>query len=224
MNTSFIEKDIREIPKGVNAKLILRHSLRPSLKNIEDPDNVSLTNEGLKIAYDFGAKLDYPIGELISSKVLRCRQTIEQIQQGSRVKHTKTIDLVDMKMFYTYDSILSDITFKEEKNGKSIISKLLSNEALPGFYTLDKCVSNFLDYIFAIGNIKNSLDIICTHDFQIMYFVSWLFKYSSDIEFIKNQWPRIMEGVVLWGVRNDFYCIWRSNIKHFVDSREIVRI
>ena len=28
IDESFIEKDIREIPKGVNAKLILRHSLR----------------------------------------------------------------------------------------------------------------------------------------------------------------------------------------------------
>lgn len=210
-----MEESTRLIPPDVNVKLMLRHSLRQSLKGIEQPENVSLTIKGEKLAYDFGANLEYPIGTVCSSVVQRCQQTVDYILKGKNIDNHTAIKLIDMRKFYASDVLLSNQNFDLIKSGKILISKLLKNENIPGFYSIKECAEKQLDFIFDIGNKWSTIDLFCTHDFQIMCLVSWLFNYSSDVEFIRKEWPQMLEGVFFWGSRDDFYCIWRANVMHF---------
>lgn len=210
------------IPPDVNVKLILRHSYRPSIKGIDNSDNISLTIKGKEMAFKFGLGLCCPIGVIYSSQLLRCIQTCQFILKGTCISNTTTINTIDMRRFYSSDLVLSEKTFHQEKNGKLVVSKMLNNDILPGFISIEKCANRQLDFIFGIGNKKSTIDIFCTHDFQLMCLISWLYNYSSDVDLIRKEWPQMLEGVFIWGNRDDFYCVWRSNIKHFINNEECI--
>ena len=64
-------------------KLLFRHSIRPSLKGVSDTLSISLTEEGINIAYEFGKNLPWSIGIVSTSLANRCIQTVEQIIKDS---------------------------------------------------------------------------------------------------------------------------------------------
>lgn len=67
-------------PDDTNLKLIIRHSIRPEIKTIDQ--NVSLTEDGEILAYQLGMSLDIPLGSLVCSPSIRCKQTCEEIVRG----------------------------------------------------------------------------------------------------------------------------------------------
>ena len=207
------------IPDGENIKLVIRHSIRYSLKEQFEPDNVPLTREGMHLALHFGKGLHYPIGEVYSSNILRCLQTAEFIMEGYDSKSKYDIKPIDMKSFYCKDKFLCDKAFDEEDNGKSIVAKLNNGDCIPGLLSLEESVEALLDFLFSTGNHDNQLDLYCTHDFQMMLLISGLFDRSTEQNKIKENWPMMLEGLLFWGCRNDFTCIWRGEAKHYVNAK-----
>ena len=67
---------------GENIKLVIRHSLRPRLKGVKKHEDVRITPEGEALARDFGESIQYTIGELHSSMIPRCIQTLEYIMDN----------------------------------------------------------------------------------------------------------------------------------------------
>lgn len=76
-----------------------------------------------------------------------------------------------------------------------------------------------LDYIFDNGNIENTVDLFCTHDFQMAILYAYLFDFGKiKDDFIKNKWPMMLEGMIIWGARNHFWCSWRNEVKEFINT------
>lgn len=218
MNNCSICQDMKEIAKlvpcGVNAKLVLRHSIRGTLKGVDFPDEVSLTTEGIKKAVEFGKNLHFSIGDIFSSNVLRCVQTVKCIIEGAAGLTEYPISLVDMRQFYSNDNEQSFRTFISEKSGKNVVVKLSNGITLPGFYSIREIALNQLNFIFGTGGKPSCLDIYCTHDFQLICLISALFKNVDNIEDVQSNWPNMLEGVFVWGTIDNFHCIWRDNICH----------
>ena len=206
------------IPFGENVKLVIRHSIRESLKGVELPDEVPLTTEGRNMAINYGKNLCNPIGEVYSSNVLRCVQTVRCIIEGASDSIEYPISLVDMRQFYTYDIQQSFRTFVSEKNGKNVVVKLSNGISLPGFYPIRDIALNQLKFIFGTGGQPSRLDIYCTHDFQLICLISAIFKTIVNIDEVNNNWPQMLEGIYLWGNIDNFYCVWRQNICHIVNQ------
>lgn len=205
------------IPCGMNSKLVIRHSIRNSLKESEFPDEVSLTNDGISKAFDFGKNLNIQIGDVYTSNVLRCIQTVKCIIEGADDLRNHPVSLIDMRQFYTDNIQQSFKTFISEKNGKNVAAKLSKEIPIPGFYPIRDIALNQLKFIFSTGGKPSCIDIYCTHDFQLICLISALFKNIQNIEDINSNWPQMLEGVLIWGNINDFYCVWRNNICHIVD-------
>ncbi len=204
------------IPNNVNVKLVIRHSTRNSLKGVEKPDDIPLTEDGMTKAINFGKGLKLSIGDVYSSTATRCRQTIDCILDGANIK--RSIETIDMSKYYASDIIESINTFKKEGSGKNVLLKLSNNISLPGFYSIRKCTLNQLNLIFNSIENRPTIDIYCTHDFQIMCIISALFKKINSMETIKENWPNMLEGLFFWGNLNDFYCIWRGEKIHIKDQ------
>jgi hypothetical protein len=82
-------------------------------------------------------------------------------------------------------------------------------------YDLDTSVKRLLDYVFSIGNNKNEIDIFCTHDFQLVMLLLYFFGVNEENynNLLNGKWPLMLEGMFLWGSRNDFNIIWRRENK-----------
>ena len=119
----------------------------------------------------------------------------------------------------TKERDLSDRVFVDYNYRSDIIIHKLSTDGLPGFNTIEDAAKIMLDFIFANGNDGNTVDLFCTHDFQMAILYAYLFDFTASEEELKyNKWPMMLEGMVFWGTRSHFWCSWRDEIKEFMNK------
>jgi hypothetical protein len=112
----------------------------------------------------------------------------------------------------------ADKTF-HKLHAKGILKGFILNDIMPGVYDLNTSVKRMLDYIFSNGNSKNTVDIFCTHDLQIAMLL--LYFFGTNEEYYnqlcnEKEWPMMLEGMFLWGGKNNFNIVWRGIVKEIV--------
>ncbi len=212
-----MQKGAEKVPLGENCKIIFRHSIRGKIESGVGRE-VELTNEGVELARSFGKHLEYDIGFVASSSCKRNIQTCEEILFGKNTDKKIVIAPNELEGPQTKNRELSDKVFEELNFKSDEIIFRLNNESLPGFNSIGFATKIMLDFIFSNGNEKNTADLFCTHDFQMAILYSGLFNFGKTKESIQqNKWPMMLEGMILWGTRNHFWCSWRNEIKEFVN-------
>lgn len=204
--------------KGTNMKLVIRHSIRPSLKGVDFSNsiNIGLTEEGIEMAFTFGNGLSIPLGFVSSSESIRCVQTIEAILDGANTNYSKI----------ETSRILTSPAIKNQKeamktlcntNLKQVAYLLSINQQVIGFTNIRTTSEMILDYIFESGNEENSLDIYCTHDFNIVILLLFFWPSINTYKLITENWPEPLEGVIICGNRNEFEVYWRNYFFHYTN-------
>ena len=202
----------QSIPDNINVKMILRHSFRPPFVGEKDYRTEKLNDYGILKAIEFGKSIDYPTGDLYSSKVERCVQTLYYMTEGSpNIK----IAAEYLTYVFTYDNKLADTQIRSIGSLKETILKLKEGTVIPGLFPIHCTVKKMLDFIFQTGNKGHSMDIYCTHDFQIAMMIVVMFDDVTTLDAIRSNWPEMLEGLFLYGTRNTFTCIWRGTSKQF---------
>ena len=213
-----MEKGATCVPEGANCKIVFRHSIRGDIKDGTMGREVQLTNEGIELARSFGRGLRYDIGFFASSSCGRNIQTCNEILFGKEVKKDLVIASNELEGPQTKDRYVSDKVFVDYNYRSDVIINKLVTAGLPGFNSIEKAAKIMLDFVFANGNGGNTVDMFCTHDFQMAILYAYLFDFTSSEEELKhNKWPMMLEGMIFWGDRNHFWCSWREQIKEFVD-------
>ena len=213
-----MEKGAEKVPVGANCKIVFRHSIR---EKIEDGigREVRLTNEGKELARSFGRGLGYDIGFFATSTCDRNIQTSNEILFGKGVKKDLVKAHKELECPQTKDRALSDTIFKEMNFRSEKIILKLNTEGLPGFNSIPEAAKIMLDFIFSNGNKAKTVDLFCTHDFQMAILYAYLFDFAKTQQSIdENKWPMMLEGMIFWGTRNHFLCSWRGEIKEFINA------
>lgn len=212
-----METGAEKVPTGENCKIIFRHSIRGKIESGVGRE-VELTNEGIELSRMFGKHLEYDIGFVASSSCKRNIQTCKEILYGKGVEKEIILAPNELEGPQTKDRVLSDKAFEDLKFKNDEIIFQMNNKNLPGFNSIETATKIMLDFMFANGNKTNTVDLFCTHDFQMAILYSGLFGFGKTKESIKqNKWPMMLEGMVLWGKRNHFWCTWRNETKEFIN-------
>ena len=215
-----MEKGAACVPDGANCKIVFRHSIRGNIKEGTIGREVQLTDEGIELARSFGRGLGYGIGFFASSSCNRNIQTCNEILLGKGMKKDLAIASKELEGPQTKERDLSDRVFVDYNYRSDIIIHKLSTDGLPGFNTIEDAAKIMLDFIFANGNDGNTVDLFCTHDFQMAILYAYLFDFTASEEELKyNKWPMMLEGMVFWGTRSHFWCSWRDEIKEFMNNK-----
>ena len=213
-----MEKGALLVPSGANCKIVFRHSIRGKIESGIGRE-VMLTNEGIELARSFGRNLNYDIGVIASSSCDRNIQTCNEILKGKKVQKSIIIASKELEGPQTKDEKVCGMFFEKMNFRSDIIIHKLVTEGIPGFNTIEDAAKIMLDYIFANGNAENSVDLFCTHDFQMAILYAYLFGFKSSEEELKyTKWPMMLEGMICWGTRNHFWCSWRDQIKEFINK------
>ncbi len=203
----------KDIPIDQNMKIIMRHSIRHPIDSVENQSEVELTNEGKALAMHFGRSINRTIGFLGSSDARRCIQTLDCISKGANAQSEINIMNHQLRDPHALDGRVCEESFKKLPV-ESIFYRLKNGIRLPGFRTLIESVKIMLDGIFSYGNRENTLDLFCTHDFQIALLASDLFDFGEPIDDrTGSEWPMMLEGIIFTGNRNCFKAYWRNNTK-----------
>jgi broad specificity phosphatase PhoE len=208
-------------PEGHNIKILIRHSIRQEIKEnagMEEIKNAQLTNEGRKIAERFGKELGSDIGTVSSSYSQRCIDTCYEIINGFNENYIAYNSAV-LKTKMLQSTHCKD---GPEKNGtwaklgtEGIFDGFVKNIDMPGFYNLEESVNRILDYIFETGNKNNTVDIFCTHDFQIAMLLLFFYGNTQELKdkIFSTDWPLMLECMFLWKDKNNLNFSWRGEIK-----------
>jgi hypothetical protein len=212
-----MEKGAEKVPNDTNCKIIFRHSIRHRI-DLNDIRATELTNEGIELAKSFGRGIGCKIGFVGSSTCTRNIQTCEEIFNGCGyvlpINHARN----ELELPQVNNKELSNKTFKEYNFENTRIIYALKNNGLPGFNSLEKASKIMFDYMFSNGNKENTVDLFCTHDFQMAILYAHLFDFGkTKDDFAKYKWPMMLEGMITWGTKSHFWCSWRGEIKEFVD-------
>ena len=199
-------------------KLVFRHSLRPPLYNVNNPDNVLLSEEGLLRAREFGNQISLPIGEIHSSHIERCVQTSKCIIESKKLNSEVILSRDVLGDVFSVDRDIANASIRHFSL-KGVIKKMIDEESVPGLRKMEDCVRDLLDYFFGTGNTIGTVDLYCTHDFHIAMLYAVLFRESATMDEIISNWPDMLEGMVFCGTRNDFWCFWRGRSKHVVNQK-----
>ena len=204
-----------QVPLYANCKILFRHSVRGDIQSGYGRD-VKLTNEGIELARNFGRNLNYTVGYFASSSCGRNIQTCKEILYGKKEEREVCIAREELERPQIQNQLLSDQAFELYKYRSDIVVHKLKTEGLPGFYSIDKSTKKILDYIFSKGNKETTVDLFCTHDFQLAIVFACLYDFAATEESLKkNTWPMMLEGMIFWGQRDHFWCSWRNETKEF---------
>lgn len=118
----------------------------------------------------------------------------------------------------TKDKVLSDEVFEKNNFANDEIIFQMKKGGLQGFNSIEDATKIMLDFMFTNGNQENTVDLFCTHDFQMSILYAGLFDFAKTKESIKeNKWPMMLEGMIFWGNRKHFWCSWRNEVKEFIN-------
>lgn len=210
-----MENATKKIPENANCKIIFRHSIRGKIDSGVGR-KVKLTDEGVELARFFGRNLETEIGFVASSSCDRNIQTCEEILLGANCKREIFIAPNELEGPQTKDKGLSDKVFEQYNFANNEIIYQMKKDCLPGFNSVEDATKIMLDFMFANGNKENSVDLFCTHDFQMAILYAGLFNFAETKDsIINNKWPMMLEGMIFWGNRNHFWCAWRGEVKEY---------
>lgn len=212
-----MERGAAIAPFDNNSKIVFRHSIREHIASGTGHD-IMLTNEGIELARNFGRHLNTEIGFVASSSCKRNIQTCEEILNGNGCKRNIVLAQTQLEYPQVKDKILSDEIFEKYSYQTTEILFLMKNKGLPGFNSIEASTKIMLDFIFANGNREKTVDLFCTHDFQIAILYAGLFDFAATRESIeKNKWPMMLEGMIFFGTRSHFWCSWRNETREYSD-------
>lgn len=212
-----MEKGAAAVPNKANCKIVFRHSIRKSIESGVGRE-VPLTDEGMVLAQWFGQNLNYEIGFVASSSCDRNKHTCMEILSGKGVQKDIITARNELECPQAKDEILSGKVFNQYNFRSDVIIHKVKTEGLPGFNTIEEATKIMLDYFFSNGNRENTVDLFCTHDFQMAILFACLFDFDPTEETLKHdKWPMMLEGMIFWGKRTHFWCSWRGEIKEFVN-------
>jgi broad specificity phosphatase PhoE len=208
-------------PISDNIKLILRHSIRHGISESSNGDDIELLPEGKIMASRLGESLNIPIGSISSSFVPRCISTCNEIINGYNESHRKIeIQIQKTKLLQAPhiqdDKLAGDTWANFGRNPlNKVIGAFVNKENMPGLYDLDTSMTRLLNYVFETGNDNGTIDIFCTHDFQMIMLLLFILGNNTENmeKLLSIDYPRMLEGMFLWKNERNITISWRGKIK-----------
>lgn len=183
---------LKNLPVGVSAGLVIRHSIRFPILSEEEVYLAGLTPEGFAQAEEMGreiAKLR-PIRRILASPVQRCIDTAASIAAGANWPETPQTEF--------------RLSHPHIEPVWSSLANQRSDTVIPG------PVQALLNLVFSGPAADGAVDIFVTHDTIVAvlagYFLGHIFRYP-------DYWPDYLEGVLLWRVDDRVYLRWRDEEK-----------
>jgi len=211
-----MEKSAKLCPSGQNIKLLIRHSIRQD----KETEEAQLTREGRKIAERLGKSFNSGLGSISSSYSRRCIDTCQEIINGYNSGYIKyEADILKTEMLQCphikkENKAEADLTWKK-LGMEGVFDCFSKNTDMPGFYNLETSSKRLIDYVLETGNQNNTVDLFCTHDFQLamllLFFNGDSHSYKQDL-FKNDNWPFMLEGMFIWKHDNKINIAWRGKI------------
>jgi hypothetical protein len=197
------------LPPNEGVVVLMRHSVRPEIPEGRFGMQVDLTPEGVEAAEQLGAQFQGRLDYLASSSSGRCVQTGEAVSRGAQaaleVEHDPTLG--EPGAFI--DHVESSIQMLEAHGPLGLVNRLLQGLSLEGMFGCETGVQAILKRAFEAPPGPGRLHVRVTHDTLLCAVLAWL---QEKTQVQEEEWPRMMEGALLWRKPGRLCWIWRGEL------------
>jgi phosphohistidine phosphatase SixA len=201
--------DPKDLPEGCGAVLLMRHSIRPPMIAGKFGTQIELTSEGIAKALNVGKRWGNRILGVSCSSSFRCIQTGEKIIEGSGLElsplHNPTLGEPGAYI----NNFQEAIAFMEENDPLELVKKMLQNILVPGHVPSKEGTNAIILSILANNPPEGKISIKITHDTIL---ACLLYQLQGRTSINQHDWPKMLEGVLLWKEEKKIYWKWRGEI------------
>jgi len=200
------------LPDGRPVHLFTRHSVRELSPDGFADYRLPLTEEGVRMAQDWGAELGRPVSAFYSSPVGRCVDTAVALHAGGKgagliageLTVQQCAELVEPGCYVEDINIAGPHFFR--MGAVAFINHHLQH-GMQGLLSPEQGKRKLLRYLRARDPAPGELAVHVTHDTILMAFVASLLGMQEVSE---RDWPWMMEGLWLWVDDQHLHWVWRG--------------
>ncbi len=207
-----LEPALDRLPVDASIHLLTRHSVREASTTGFADYRLQLTDEGVALAEQWGARLNRSINRFTSSPVPRCMDTARAMERGARAQGWIQDELAveEARVLVEPGSYVQDINEAGpvffRLGAVDFINRHLG-EGLRGVLSPAAGRDQLVRHMLEQEPESGSLAVHVTHDTILAAFVAGLHEHGRIEE---QDWPWMMEGVWLWRVGDELHWIWRG--------------
>lgn len=196
------------LPDNRPLVLLTRHSVREAAPNGIAGYELPLTEEGVRLAEEWGRQLRWPLHALHSSPVGRCVDTAAAIARGAAVPDPDIRTTFRLVEPGCYVHAVGQVGPLFLQLGPLAFANRHLQEPLEGILSPAQGAARLLHHLQEEMGAPGSLTVHVTHDTILAAFIYHLMGRNSLQE---DDWPWMLEGAWLWFDDPDTVCwVWRG--------------
>lgn len=196
------------LPSDRPLVLFTRHSVREHAPNGIAGYHLPLTEEGVRLAEEWGRQLRWPLHALHSSPVGRCVDTALALARGAGHDHLEVRHSFNLVEPGCYVHAVGRVGPLFLQLGPLAFANRHLQEPLTGILTPEQGAAKLLRHLQEELGPPGSLTVHVTHDTILAAFIYHLLERESLDE---DDWPWMLEGAWLWFDDPDTVCwVWRG--------------
>ena len=207
---------LQHVPHDRAIGLLLRHADREALfKDFAQSYIQPITEIGRQRSLHLGKVLGSRLIRCHSSPLTRCMQTMQYVQQGAGIG----VDIVEKRLLgdpgvFVVDADLAGQTWSTvpvEQINDNLCSNIV--EPLKGLARGRQATNVAIQKILSEVQSTPGVHLYCSHDSIVGPICSHLMSEVLSV----SEWPRFLEGVLLWREGSEVRFHFRDTVGNFLD-------
>jgi broad specificity phosphatase PhoE len=186
---------LARIPTDRPVVLLLRHSVRGDLPDGDAGYTLPITDVGRELAHAMGVLLRGRLQTLQTSPILRCVQTVAELNTGAQTNLKIQNDrLLGDPGIFVVDSSKAGATWKALGHEAVMAHLVSTDEPLPGLANARAAARLLVHHMLSAAGEAHGVHIFCTHDSLVTATAAHLLGLPLTVA----DWPSYLEGAFFW--------------------------
>jgi len=183
------------VPSDAPVAVLLRHSVRPPLPELDNGHSVPITEDGARLARSLGSLMGARLRSLHTSPVLRCVQTARALGEGAGGDLPVMEDrLLGDPGCYVLDGRMAWLNWRD-RGHEAVMAELVGGTGpLPGMAAPDEAARFLVHHMLAATAGRPGLHMFVTHDSLVTATAARLLREPLG----RGAWPWYLEGAFFW--------------------------
>ncbi len=198
---------LASVPEDVPVAVLLRHSVRPPLPELDSGHSVPITEDGVRLARRLGSLMGLRLRSLHASPLIRCVQTASALAEGAGLDLAVEQDrLLGDPGCYVLDGRMAFANWKGLGHEEVMARLVGGNSPLPGMAAPEEAARFLVHHMLAAAGARAGLHVFVTHDSLVTATAARLLREPLG----RAAWPWYLEGAFFWREGQDVHVAYRE--------------
>jgi broad specificity phosphatase PhoE len=198
---------LAEAPSDRPVALLLRHSVRPPLAELDAGYALPITDAGRQLAVDLGRRIGERLRSVHASPLLRCVQTAEALTQGAAVDLEVARDtMLGDPGAFVVDNRLAWPNWRDLRH-EGVMAHLVSADvALPGMAEPGYAARSLVHHMLTQAGLRPGVHVFVTHDSLVTAAAARMLGEPLG----RDAWPLYLEAAFFWQQGGELVSAYRD--------------